>query len=380
MFTRTFHPDRFLKAVQGTEPFAEYCRRRGLAMLAGEWQEGTMLRAWKAALQQLSTPAQAIVELELAQANELADCGGIDHLLAAAEGLLLPPDTLPTNAALTLWFLVHHPTLFHEVFLQHEIQEVACWEHARAPAVVAIGELEAASAALAEALRSFYQLREGTGRFCVVEAYRLNECICFLAQVADRLRFLDSFTESGQPATQRLRPALPVLFAYYPSDGTLLLKSRLRARDRVLELLRLFGECVLQVPLDERCLATAFHLDLLKIPFRPLPDADDMEAIRVKTLHLRYPAHAGRRQVKLETLTSDEPSALEQLLAAHVADAALLAQLQVSYAELQIRLRTAGRNRNHLIRLWPNRCSLNQTPLGERLRRCLVLWGLTHVG
>jgi hypothetical protein len=61
--------------------------------------------------------------------------------------------------------------------------------------------------------------------------------------------------------------------------------------------------------------------------------------IRIKTIHLRNPAHASRWQVKQETLTSDKPFSLE-LLAAHMANATLMAQLPVSYAELQIRLRT----------------------------------------
>ena len=48
----------------------------------------------------------------------------------------------------------------------------------------------------------------------------------------------------------------------------------------------------------------------------------------------------------------------------------------VTFAELQVRLRVNGRVRAYPVRLWPDRCDLAPTPLGERLSRCLSRWGL----
>lgn len=172
-----------------------------------------------------------------------------------------------------------------------------------------------------------------------------------------------------------MRPALPILFVYYPHDGTVLLKSHLRARDRIVELFQQFGTAVLGSPVMYD--AEAIDLELLKQPFHPLPDADDMELIRVKTLHLCYPIHARRRQVKLETLTSDATDAIDHLLRSHISSVSL-AQLRVCHAELQVRLRVAGARKNYLIRLWPNRCNLGQTQLGDRFRTCLRNWGISH--
>jgi hypothetical protein len=106
-----------------------------------------------------------------------------------------------------------------------------------------------------------------------------------------------------------------------------------------------------------------------------LPDEPDMDPPRVRTLHLRYPARFGRRTLKLETRASDAPDAIDQLVRAHVADPSTLA---VSYAELEVRIRSGGRPRAHLIRLWPDRCSLGQSPVGDRLRHCLSRWGLRY--
>jgi hypothetical protein len=132
------------------------------------------------------------------------------------------------------------------------------------------------------------------------------------------------------------------------------------------------------VSLDARCLTPAFRLDLLKRRFEPLPDAPDMERMRVKALHLAYPERDGRRRLKLETLSGDAPFAMLELLHAHGGGAALLDQLTVVYAELEITLRVEGYSQRHLLRLWPDRCNLTQTPLGDRFRVCLQRWGIAH--
>lgn len=376
MFTRPFHPDRFLRSVLGTEPFRDYCRQRRIVFEQGSSSPGVdAVRRWSAALAELPHEQHGQVELELATVNEMAGTEALTHLAEAVEGRTMPPDSVPRGIPVALWFLVHHPHLFYEIFFRHEVQEVRAWRTARAAKGLAIDDGKDRAAALTEVMRVFFRVHEGTGRFCTVEMQRLSHSICFVAQVADRLQFLDVFTESGKPARQKLRRAISVLFVYYPEDGTVLLKSHLRSAHRVAELLSRFGEVVLGSLVTS--IDAAFDLERLKSPFHPLPDADDMELVRVKALHLRYPTRARRRQLKLETRSNDDPAAIEQLLLTHVADTTL-EQLCVCHAELQVRLRVQGRPRNYLIRLWPNRCSLSQTALGDRFRSCLQRWGLTH--
>lgn len=120
----------------------------------------------------------------------------------------------------------------------------------------------------------------------------------------------------------------------------------------------------------------AFDLDRLKQPFHPLPDAADMVSVRLKALHLRYPARAGRRCVRLETLPGDHPTAMEDLLRAHVGETG--PDLRVAYAEIEVRFLIDGRPKTRLVRLWRDRSNLDQSALGERLRSCLERWGLIH--
>src|SRR5205085_1918654 len=121
---------------------------------------------------------------------------------------------------------------------------------------------------------------------------------------------------------------------------------------RVWELFRLFGQTVLGVELAPDCDGYTFDLRRLTEPFSPLPDGPDMEMIRVKALHFRYPERLGRRQVKLETLTSDEPLAIQELIKTHFGPGELLQQVTVSHAELQVKLRMESGSKSHVIRLW----------------------------
>jgi hypothetical protein len=296
------------------------------------------------------------------------------HLLDAAGGGRLPPDSVPSGEALAIWFFLHRRDVFEAVFFQHDVSAVHSWRLAKAPAGLTLRGLPARADRLGAELRSFFRRNAGVGRFCVVEARRVADAVCFAARIADRIHLVEGFSDVGKPSLQRVRPALTVLFAYSHADGLVLMKSPVRAAERVSDLLRLFGQAVLLREVSET--REAFDLKPLVRQFHPPPDAGDMESVRVKTLYLRYPQRYGRRRVKLETPAGDAPDAMEQMLRRHARDPE--AGLSVSYAELQVRLRREGRVKTYTIRLWEDRCNLNHTPLGLRFRTCLRRWGLSH--
>src|SRR5262249_25544258 len=151
---------------------------------------------------------------------------------------------------------------FHDVLLQHEATEPDSWRIARAPPGIVLDDLVARQAALAASLQESFRTADGTGRFCAVNACRLDEAYCFGAHLADRLQLFDVFTEAGQHRTQAARPCLPILFMYHGSDGRIWLNARQRAADRILDLVQRFGRTALGVDLDGSCLAPAFRLDL----------------------------------------------------------------------------------------------------------------------
>lgn len=378
MLTRTFNLRHFLRAAYGSEPFAEYCEKRHLpfTQIAGFPMQENDYHRWQTALASLPAAQQMRIELELAQVDEMANPDALRPLLDVMDGRQPPTDGVPGDIPLALWFFLRHPDLFHQAFLHQELGDVDCWRTATGPIGVACNDLHSRQEALAKSLREYFAVRDGTGRFCAVDSYCLESCVCFAVYLSDRLHLFDVFTEQGEHTTHAARPAFPALFVYYPADGRMLLKTRQRSRDRILDLFRRFGREVLGVNLDASCLAPAFRLDLLKRRFDPLPDAPDMGTVRVKALTLLYPQCFGRRRLKLETLLGDSQFAILDLLREHGGE--VLDQLAVVYAELEVPLFHSGHCKNWLIRLWPDRCSLNQTPLGERLRRCLRHWGIAY--
>lgn len=381
MLARAFDARRFLREVYGTGVFLEYCESRGIAFeqIPGWLMRDDDLPRWREAFGNLPETEQARVELELAQAAELADEVALGQLLAASADDGPPPDSVPGGAALALWFLLHRPEMFRDAFVGHEIAEVGAWRSARAPPGVTLNDLAARAAALAESLRGYFRTYEGVGRFCAAEVYRLDPpAYCFVTRLSDRLRLFEGFTERGQRMLRRAWPAFAVIYVYYPADGRLLLKARQRSAESVFDLFRRFGRAVLDVELAADCVAPVFRLDLFKLRFDPLPGSAGVESVRVKAVHLVYPGWAGRRRVKLETLSGDDQFAILQLLREHGGQSWILDQLEVVYAELEVKLRNEAGRKTVLVRLWPDRSNLNHSALGSLLYACLRRWGVAH--
>jgi hypothetical protein len=377
MTLRPCRLDRFLRAVAGTTPFLDYCQQRGIAFATSRAARSPAqtARRWAAALSRLPPQDRDRIELELVTVSEMSGEVATAHLVEAADGQDLPPDSVPVGAPVALWFALHHPTLFQEVFLHHEIEEVDCWRTARGIPGILLPDLPASVAALTVTLREFFRTRVGIGRFCAAEGHRAADALYFIVRVADRVEFSEGFTDSGRTTQQRLRPARRFFFVYEPEDGTVFFQFHLRARERTADLLDRFGQAILGAPVVTA--TDVFDLEVLKHPFHPFPDAPDMAGVRVKALHLRHPAREGRRVVKLETVAGDMDDAIDRLLALHI-DKVTLDRLRVGYAELQVWLWIDGRAKAYTVRLWPDRCSLPQTRLGDRFRACLRRWHLTH--
>jgi hypothetical protein len=379
MAARTFQPRQVLLHLYGTRPFIDYCGSRHIAFkqIEGFLMTDADYARWFDALKTLPDADQARIASELIQVNDLARPGALNLLTAAIDGEALPVENVPAEAPLSLWFFLRHPALFHEVLLQEELAEIHAWRTAKAKPGLMIEDLSRAEIKLRSSLRSFFRSHEGTGRYCTVESHALQRCYSFVAHVSDRFRLLDVFDDDGRHTVRAARPAFAVHFAYYPADGRILLKTRRRAAT-ILGLLRCFGRAVLGQELNQEAFEPAYRLDVLKSPFEPLLDAEDMELVRVRALHLVYPARSGRRRLKLETLSMDRSTAIVELLRAHGGGKRTLEHLDVAYAELLLKLRHDGVTRSHVVRLWPDRSSLDHSPLGERLYDCLRRWGIAY--
>lgn len=376
MLRQTIELGHFLRSVAATDPLREYCERRGIPFEPQNERDAAALERWHDALASLPSVKQVDIELELFQVQELANRDSIYHLIDVCAERGLPSDLVAGEAAQALWFLVHHRDVFLEVYYNEVILERASWQNAETRPGIRVCDLASRQADFERELRRFFRVQEGTGRFIASQSHSFDDpaCIAFIGFVSDRLRYVDGFTDGGEHRPQRVRPSVAVTFAYYPADGTVLLKSRHRARTKVLGLMQVFARSVLRAEIDEQSLGSRCLLDQLTQPFDP-PLPEGVAMARVKTLDLAYPPSEGRRRLRLETNAADRQSAILELLGRHV-DEETKAKLRVVAAELQVALRVRGRLKNYVIRLCPDRCSLSHSKTSELLRRCLKTWGL----
>jgi hypothetical protein len=368
----TLCADRFLRSVKGANLFRDYCRDRDIPFApspSGAGQKEDVQR-WITALSGLPDDRRALVEWEIDAIGDLGGRAGTVHLLGAAADAGPPPLTVPDGHPLALWFLLHRPSLFREVFFHHEHRDPDVWHAAKAPPGLRISDADGTASALSEAFGA--QCRGNTGPLLAVEVHRAQDALFVVGRTVGRPQWVEGVDVAGARMQHRLTPAACVQFAYYPSDGTVLLQAP-GAPDRLRVLLDRFAQLALGCRVNTG--GGAFALDRLKQPFHPLSDAEAIEMVRVRTLRLRYPEREGRRTLLLQVLTSDDPEAMDELLREHVRDDEL-PDLEVAHAELQVRLRMDGRAKNHLVRLWPDRCDVGRGPVGDRILSCLRRSGL----
>lgn len=370
----TLCADRFLRGLYPSRVFRAYCRTRQISLprqrAERPWDE--TVRWWTETVGSLPDEHRARIEWEQLAVSELGTPEGCDHLLTAAAGGALPPRSVPSGAPIALWFLLHHADLFRAVYLRHERRPADVWYAGRAAPGLPLPDTEVVEGRLAASLGAHFRASLGTGTACAVRGHRIPGAVYFAVRLGARPSVLEALSPSGTPIRRSVPQTVNADVVYYPRDGTVLLRSPLRSADRVQEFWQCVSRAVLHAPLKSE--QSGFALDRLKQPFQPLPDDEDIEEVRVKTLHLQYPGRVGRRELTLNTLTSDTPSAIEEMLRAHAGG--VLDDLQVSHAVLQVRLRLEGCSKTHLVRLWPDRCDAGQGPLRTRVLACLRTWGL----
>jgi hypothetical protein len=337
--------ERIQTGAAGSPLLGRYCQARRLNS--------------PAAFEQLPPADRERIERELEALVDLSGPLGNAHLLDTFAGHGDAPD-VPRGVPLALWFLLHQPDLFWQVHRNHLHRDLDVWRAAR----VEVRDQSYIPADCAD------RLAAELGRLHQEDGWHVarHELATGLALLATRpaATVLPTGDLSDRPlASDRLE------FAYHPQAGTLLMQPGLGPEEAVQTLLNAFADAVEAGPLLP---GPAFDVDRLRWPFRPQPDELGLE-VRLKTLHLRYPEREGKRMVTLDTLESDMPQAVEEMVGRHV-PADILPELAVHQAALLARLQTDGGERLHQFRLYPNYCDLGRGRLGERLLACVRRWGL----
>lgn len=349
---------------------AEFCRDRVLPP-PGERSSANLevsvalAGSWATLIERRPEPEREAVLQELEAITDLTAPLGNSHLLDAAW-----PDCPPAGVArgtpLALWFLLRRPDFFDAVWRNHLHRDLDVSRAARVePCPKPKTPTDAPDRLLGE-LRAL-----GLAQGWSVIRHDLSQAGA-LALVAERSATGKGVAESLPAGLDRPLQSDRLEFSWYPAQGTLLLHPGLGPEQHLLDLLAAFAR---SVGAGSLLAGPAFDTDRLRWPFPPPPDDLDLEEVRLKCLHLRYPERDGSRLVLLDTLETDTSAAVEELLDRHVPQETLL-ELGVHQADIQLRLRVGDGSRHHLIRLYPNFCDLGRGALGERLLACVRRWGL----
>jgi hypothetical protein len=171
-----------------------------------------------------------------------------------------------------------------------------------------------ARAKLGEALASYFRLKQGRGRECLVEVYRRGTKLYYFAFPEDYAQTSLEYTGTKKLERRAHRPIFELVFVCDPQLGTLdtFLRGRKEAR---LEIETIFSRVILGGELDpwtdDRLYnLNAFKLRSLKFVYDP---ASAIQDVRVKLLRLSL-IGGGSRRVVVEADPSADRGAVYDLL------------------------------------------------------------------
>jgi hypothetical protein len=171
-----------------------------------------------------------------------------------------------------------------------------------------------ALAKLSEAIASYFRLKEGRGRECLVEVYRRGTKLYYFAFPEDYAQTALEYTGNKKLERRAHRPVFQLVFACDPGVGALDTFFRGRKETR-LEIETIFSRVILERELDPLKDNRLYDLNVFKrrdVKFVYGP-ASGIQDIRVKLLRLTLMG-GGSRRVVLEADTSEDRGAVYNLL------------------------------------------------------------------
>ncbi len=248
---------------------------------------------------------------------------------------------------------------------------------------------EDARSELGDALGSYFRLKEGRGRECIVDVYRRGTKLYYFAFPEDYAQTSLEYTDTKTLERRAHRPIFQVVFVCDPESGTLDTRFRGQKSTR-LELEAMFSRVVLGRELDpwkdDRVYnLNAFRSRGVKFVYDP---ASGIQDVQVKLLRLSIMGGPSQRIV-LEADPGERRGAVYDLLD-EISDRSRdgshgglqLALANVTRVGLQVFFspgRRRGRNTKTFYLTYPNGCTLGHDGRDAVLRQMLTDSGIeTH--
>jgi hypothetical protein len=319
----------------------------------------------------------------------LADEDGIQAILDEAEYHRLDlADDLESQRGLhdkALWTLLEHRDVAEVAYRFCEADRLPRNYWARRPEGLQGTEPrddEEARSELAEVLGSYFQLKEGRGRECLVDVYRRGGKLYYFAFPEDYAQTSLEYTDTRTLERRAHRPIFQVVFVCDPQLGTLDTFYRGQRKTRQ-EIETVFSRVILGRELDAWRDDRIYNLNAFKsrgVKFVYDPASGILE-VGVKLLRLSLLGGRSQRIV-LEADPSEGRESIYDLLEKTFArthngstDRLSLALANVSRVGLQVFFspgRRRGRNSKTFYLSFPNGCSLGHDGRDGVLRQMLI--------
>lgn len=383
-----YSPRNFLRQAPNTL-LERYYHGRGLLVdlrIADlpETKIEPLFEAWMA----LPSERSAEVDSDFALVDLLADEQGIQAMLDEASfhglDLLLEFEEMSGFHDKALWTMLEHPRIVDIAarFREAELFPDSYWVRRRE------GELGAdprdddeACAELAQALASYFRLKQGRGRECQVDVYRRGDSFYYFGFPEDYGRTGLEYA-GGKLERRAQRPVFQVVFVYDPKQHTLDTFSRGSKKTR-LDLETIFGRVILRSELDPVKDERVYNLNAFKnrdVRFVYDP-ASGIQDIRVKLLRLSL-IGGGARRVTLEADPREGKEAVCDLLdaafgnggagASGALSLALANVTRVGIEALFFQAGRRGRPTKTFYVTYPNGCTLKHDGRDAALRKMLI--------
>jgi len=327
----------------------------------------------------LALPAKVANDVTegLRDVNELAMESGLLALLEVADMNGVHPqaeiEKLQGYHDKALYFLLKHPAIFEKASAISHVTDLRA-KVERNLKLRPTDTVAARKDALAEALKSYLLKRDGRGRECVVNVFKYQDRVCFMAYPEDFAKALLVYQDKRLSKTA-LRPTFEIVYLYYPETGKVELSAKGGPR-RHLELFELFNLAVLEDKSEVAETEKTYSLERFLDKELTLPTApeDQVEFVRLQKLRLygRYDSHR-------LTLELKEPWGIGAMHALMEKLTLRSTLYSVSHAEIKMKFPGKGRRGGVTIQLsYPDKCNLNDSPTHLKAKKYLEQWGLVN--
>jgi hypothetical protein len=384
---RQYTPRLVLRHVSNALLKRYFDERRLLAEIDFPSLPETKVDPIYAAVQCLIPEDQARVGSDLFLVHSLADEQGLRAILdeAAYHGLDLVTDLdeLEGFYDKALWTLLEHPTIIVVAsrFSDADHLPNAYWHRRRDGVPVSEArDNELATAALAEAIASFYRANEGRGSSCEVEVYRRGSGWYFIALPEDYARTSLEYV-GGALERRPQRPAFEVVFVYDPERPALDTYAQGQKKTR-LELETIFGRTILGGEINPTKSDKIYDLNKLKRRGLRFIYGSDAGIAEVRVRSLRFSLFGTRRRLTFEADPGESKDAIYDFVDAAFGEPGngqsnqlSLATANVTRVGIQVTYLAGSRRRRPtktFYLTYPDGCTLGQEGREAVLRQMLI--------